>query len=193
VRRSIVALASLGLAVAGSQLAHAQAYRLAVPDPARRGHLLEETGHAYLHYLPLVLALVTTVVAMAFVSEARRARTGGPPSRPRLWGFALVAPALFCCQEHFERLLHDGTFPWDATSERTFLLGLALQLPFALAAYVLARLLLRAAQAVGRLLSARPPVRLPDRGRVLALDPIPPCARATGIALGPRGPPLLSP
>ena len=45
---------------------------------------------------------------------------------------------------------------WHAFAGPTFLPGLALQLPFALLAYVAARLLLRAAVRLGRLLGARP-------------------------------------
>ena len=39
---------SLGLAAAGGLVAHGLAYRIAEPDPERRHHLLESTGHSYL-------------------------------------------------------------------------------------------------------------------------------------------------
>lgn len=185
-------LASLGLAVAGSQAAHYCSYRLVAPDAHQREHLLAETGHAYLRLAPLALALVSVVVALAFLTEAWSARTTAGNSRPRLWAFALVAPATFACQEVFERLLHDGTFPWSAPLESTFVLGLALQLPFALAAWLLARLLLHAARALGRLLAAHAPVR-PRAGASWAIHTVSiPRPAACGLAHAPRGPPAPS-
>ena len=189
-RRLLVGLLSLGLAVVGSQLAHAAAYRAAAPDADVRAQLLDETGHAYLQHLPLLLALVTVVVALALVFESRAARVGGAASRPRAWAFALVTPAVFCVQEHVERLFHDGSFPWDAWADRTFVLGLAIQLPFAAAAYLLARLLLRAAHVLGRLLADHG-APIPVRGAGWARAALAPPRATTGcLALGPRGPPL---
>jgi hypothetical protein len=191
VRRLLVALSSLGLAVAGTQIAHAIAYRLAEPSAHERAHLLAETGHGYLRYTSLGFALVTAVVAVAFFSEIRGVVAGDSSSRPRLWGFAAIAPAMFCCQEYFERLLHDGAFPWTAALETPFLLGLALQLPFALIAYLLARLLLGAARAFAQLLAAPRvvAVRTPSRWPRLGLGA--PRTHCSGLSLGPRAPPFV--
>jgi hypothetical protein len=185
-------LASLGLAVAGSQAAHAATYRLVAPDAHEREHLLAETGHAYLRLAPLGLAFVSVVVALALLAEARSVRGVAGASRPRVWLFALVAPATFVCQEVFERLLHDGAFPWGAPLEKTFVVGLALQLPFALTAWLLARLLLHAARALGRLLAARAPARATAAAgwAVHTLSVARPAA--CGLAFGPRGPPAPS-
>jgi hypothetical protein len=184
-------LLTVPLAVAGSQVAHLLTYRLVAPNADQRAHLLADTGHAYMAHLPLGLALCTVVVLFALVGT--RGARPGQASGLAAWHFALIAPLVFCCQEHFERLLHDGSFPFDAVLQRTFLVGLALQLPFALAAYVLARLLLRAARAVTALLSRRCSPVLPAllvgyrsverdaRGRIAA----------SGFA--PRGPPTSRP
>jgi hypothetical protein len=59
-----------------------------------------------------------------------------------------MGPAAFALQEHMERLLHHGEFPWSAVLEPTFALGLLLQLPIALAAWLVAHLLLRVTRAV---------------------------------------------
>jgi hypothetical protein len=179
-----------GLAVAGSQVAHAVGYRLAAPAPGERVRLLADSGHGYLALAPLCLALVTLVVGLALLAEIRETRGGRPGSvlRPSL--FLTVAPVTFMLQEHFERLLHDGAMPWGAMAERTFVLGLLLQIPFALGAYLLARLLLHTARVVARLLPAR--IRLvPTQGVRWALD-APPARRSSpsGRVLGPRGPPL---
>jgi hypothetical protein len=71
------------------------------------------------------------------------------------FAFALLPPLAFALQELLELSLHTGSIAWQACVEPTFLPGLALQLPFALLAYVAARLLLRAAVRLGRAL-ARP-------------------------------------
>ncbi len=144
-RRVLAGLSSLGLAVVGSQVAHSLAYRLVAPEADLRAHLLADTGHAYLRLAPLGLAVVSVVVVMALLAEARSVRTRVSASQPRLWVFAIVAPATFVCQEVFERLLHDGVFPLAVVTERTFVIGVALQLPFALLAWLVARLLLRTA------------------------------------------------
>jgi hypothetical protein len=48
-RRGVVWLLTLPLAVVGSQLGHALAYRLITSNEAERDHELTATGHAYLH------------------------------------------------------------------------------------------------------------------------------------------------
>jgi hypothetical protein len=126
---------------------------------------------------------------MALVAEARSARRRAGASRPSLRVFALVAPLTFACQEIFERLLHDGTVSWSALTEKTFLTGLALQLPFALAACLLARALLRAAHELGTILGTpelvRPRAVAGWRAKRVAV----PTSATCGLALGPRGPP----
>lgn len=191
-RRAIVWLVTLPLAVVGSQLAHAAAYRLATPDDHERAHELAATGHGYLAYAPTALAVLALLVVVALAHEVTYLRKAtGRRLRLSARTFALVAPALFVVQEHLERLLHDGTVPWNAGLELTFLAGLLLQLPFALAAYGAARLLLRAARAAVRLLERRRAVarrlRLRwGRDRLEVLQ-----GRPFGFTLGPRGPPSL--
>jgi hypothetical protein len=194
-RRLTVWLVAFPLAVAGTQIAHALAYRLVSPAGHDRAHELTSTGHGYLMYLPIALAVGTVLVAFALAAEARyiagSSRDSGP--RPRAWPFAVVAPALFTCQEHFERLFHDGVLPWNAVLATSFLTGLVLQLPFALAAYALARLLLNAARSLGRLFTRLRTSRLSPaqfrqpatRGAALRLS-------ALALGYGSRGPPVTS-
>ncbi len=187
-------LLSVPLAVAGSQAAHALGYRVVAPDAHSRASLLAASGHGYLTYLPLALAVASALVAFAFVTEVRHlAARGGAAaeSLPSAWHFAALAPAIFCFQEHFERLAETGGFPWTAVLEPTFVAGLGLQLPFAVAAYLLARLLLRAARSVGRWLAA------PSRRRIaIVVLPRPqlslviPYAPALARGYGTRGPPF---
>jgi hypothetical protein len=194
-RRLIVWLVTLPLAIAGTQIAHALAYRLVTPAHHERAHELSATGHGYLAFLPLALAVGPVLVVFALAAEARHVRGSSPGSgaRPRTWHFAVVAPGLFFCQEHLERLFHDGGFPWDAALAPSFLTGLVLQLPFSLAAYALGRLLLTAARSLGRLCSPR------LRKSMLSLAIRKPATRVTtprlpalALGYGSRGPPATS-
>jgi hypothetical protein len=160
-RRSAAWTVAVLLAIVGSQLAHALAYRIVLADPEARAHRLDVTGHGYLSYLPQGLAFTTAILLLALFSELRLSARGASSRPPALWSFAALAPLLFVCQEHFERLVHDGVFPWGAVAEPTFGVGLALQLPFALVAWLAARLLLYAARALGQVLA--PPLRAPSR------------------------------
>jgi hypothetical protein len=189
-RRATVWLLTLPLAVVGSQVAHSLAYRVVESDRSDRAHELASTGHGYLTYLPLVLAVCTVIVAVALLSEVRQALSHKARSpRPAAVTFAIAAPSLFILQEHFERFFDDGAFPWGLGVEPVFLLGLLLQLPTALVAYVAARLLLRAAHAFGLLLS-------PQRRRLLPGRPVPrfsrpwyPRVSILALGYGSRGPP----
>jgi hypothetical protein len=194
-RRLIVWLVTLPLAIAGTQIAHALAYRIVTPAHHERANELSATGHGYLAYFPLALAIGTVLVVFALAAEARHmvASPAGSGLRPRAWHFAVVAPALFLCQEHFERLLHDGVFPWHAVLAASFLTGLLLQLPFALAAYVLARLLLHTTRSLGCLLAPPRPRRLRAAStRRLLVSPAAPPLPALALGYGSRGPPPAS-
>ncbi len=181
------------IAIAGSQVAHGVDYRVVVPNAGERAHVLAETGHRYFALVPLALALATVIVLIGLVGEARRGSDrSGRALRP--WHFALLAPLVFSFQEIFERLFHDGSFPFHAIVEPTFLLGLALQIPFALAAFGVAWLLLRAAGAVGRHLGRTTSRRrLPDPGAVWTAAPVVlPRLRLLSLGFGTRGPPPVS-
>jgi hypothetical protein len=182
------------LAVIGSQVAPVVGSRLVTPGEDERAHALTSSGHAYFTYLPLILAVCTALLVLGLIGELRRLVSDATQdaSRPSAWGFAALAPAIFCFQEHFERLAHDGAFPFDAALERTFLVGLLLQVPFALAAFLLARMLLSAVRALVYLLSAQPRGRRAGSGKrwhlvARFLPRIPALARGYGS----RGPPVL--
>jgi hypothetical protein len=184
----------LPLAVVGSQLAHALAYRLVIRDDTELAHELAASGHGYLAYAPIALAVCVALVAFALIRELQISVLARRPSRsrPSALSFAVLAPTIFVAQEYLERLVHEGGFPVDVVLEKTFVLGLVLQLPFALAAYVLARLLLRATRAVARLLSP-PDAAVSDGGSRWSLaDARHPRSRLGGPALGARAPPLLA-
>ena len=99
-----------------------------------------------------------------------RVATPAPPL------FALLPPFAFVVQEHLERLLHTGELPLGAALEPTFALGILLQVPFAVLAWILARALLVVARTVGDILR-------PARARILPVLDSP--AHAADFA-GPR-------
>ncbi len=193
-RSWIAWLVALPLAVAGTQVAHALAYLVATPDAELRAHELTTTGHAYLAYVPLAIAVGAVVVLLGLTAELMR--TVGAPSTsrsgPGLWRFAVLAPAIFVCQEHLERLAFATESSLQLVAEPTFVLGLLLQAPFALAAYGLARFLLRAVRSVARLLAAPRPGSHRERGprwhRVATSIPRIP---APALGYGSRAPPAL--
>jgi hypothetical protein len=138
-------LLMLPLMAAGCLAAHSAAYRLVDPTPA-------ESAHGYLALAPLVLAVGIALGVVAAVRSALAGRIGvGGPA----YLFALLPPLAFTLQEHLERALQPGDSTLGTALEPGFLVGLALQLPFALLALVAARTLLRAVEAAGALL--RPP------------------------------------
>ena len=152
-RRGLAWLFALPLMLAGSQAAHVLAYRWVYPSTDVRLHALFVTGHGYLDRLPFVLAAGAVVLVPRCVGRRSAAR-----GRPLLGGGVRAAAAgRVRLQEVLERSVHSGTFVWQAVEAPTFLPGLALQLPFALVAFLVARLLLGAAEHAGHA-APRPPL-----------------------------------
>ncbi|HKB94755.1 MAG TPA: hypothetical protein VKC62_11050 [Gaiellaceae bacterium] len=191
-RRGLVWGVVVPVMLVGSQAAHALVYRLVYPQAHVRALVLFATGHGYLTWLPIVLAIAGASLAASLLvvavdgARGREAR-GLPPA-----AFALLPALTFALQELLELSLHTGTFGWRVVLAPTFLPGLALQLPFGAVAYVVARLLLRAARAAGRALAPPPSVRV-----VASTVPAPnasfaPRPRVAAVALAKRGPPLLA-
>jgi hypothetical protein len=145
-------LVSLPVMLAGCLGAHLAAYVLVEPGAHARHDLLANSGHGYLSQLPLLGAAVLVLLLAAALHHALVGRAG---ARPRPAVFVALPPLAFTVQEHLERWAHAGGFPVAAALEPTFLLGLALQLPFALLAWLLARATLGTAEALGRLLRPR--------------------------------------
>jgi hypothetical protein len=181
------------LAALGSLWAHELTYRLVAPSDSAYASLLARTGHGYLDHAPLLVGILLAAVALSLVRAcldgARRRRSRPGPG----WRFAVLPVVGFALQEHLERLFHDGTFPLGAALESTFLLGVVLQLPFALAALVAARALLGAARDLGQAL-ARLTARSPSWPRPLRAAFPPsladgPRVAAAGLGYGERCPP----
>jgi hypothetical protein len=131
---------------AGVLVSHSLAYRLTATPSDR--------FHAYLEHAPQVL-LVLAVSGIVLGGFGRRREA------PAAHAFPLIAVTTFVLQEHIERVVHEGSLPVLVTSP-AFLVGLVLQVPVALVAWVLARWLLAAVgDAPARRIPVRPHFDLP--------------------------------
>jgi hypothetical protein len=184
-------MVAVSLMVGGSLAAHSLAYRLVYPQAQVRLRILSASGHGYLAYAPLLFgilaALITIGLGAAVVDSARRRRTQPVPA----WAFALLPPLGFALQEFLERWLAGGNVPWWMVMQPTFRVGLLLQLPFALLAYGLARLLLRAAREVGAAFVGKPLAVAQFPLAPIAIPAVPCLPRISALVLGwsERGPP----
>ena len=162
------------LMLAGTEVAHALAYRLVYPQAAVRWRALAASGHGYAGWLPVVLGIGGAVMLVGLFSgvvDAARRRSSRPVPA---WAFGMLPLAGFTLQEFLERWIAVGGFPWWMVEQPTFRVGLVLQLPFALVALLVARILLRVVERVGLALRER-------RGR-LAVGATSACLRPVSVA-----------
>jgi hypothetical protein len=195
-RRTAAWAIALPLAVASWLGAHCLAYALVSPRAEEQIWLHAEHGHAWLGYTPALavwgLALLVAGLVLCAGDGLRGRRPSGPPVRL----FALLPPVAFAVQEHLERLLSSGSIPHDLVAEPTFLVGLALQLPFAVAALLITRALYALAFGLGRALAGALALGRPGRSGPPALRRRPASAMLVSpsvLALGhgQRAPPAL--
>ena len=188
-------LLAFALTVAGWISAHEVAYRLALPHPHASGSDLAQTRHAYFAYASLLVVLCLLVAVLCTAGLVARPHGLRAPSRRLLLLFVLLPPLGFALQEATESLLTTGALPFEAALEPTFLVGILLQLPFALAALVVARMLFAMARALARTVEGA------RRPRLVSLDLlVPPVVDgwrprlpALAFGYGERGPPRRAP
>jgi hypothetical protein len=179
-----------GLAAAGVMVAHVLAFWLAVPNPVRREHLLEETGHGAWPML-VALALGALVASLAGFAGSRLKEERLAPTAVLVRGTVTRLIALqvagFIVLEAFERLAV-GHGLAELLSEPVMAIGLVAQVVVALAGAILLALFARLVDRLALLL--RPILRAP---RVLlpgdALGFSVPRSRFVAGAAIPRGPP----
>ena len=174
-RRLAATFVTIPIAGAGVLAAHSLAYRLTTATAREEHRVLEATGHAYMESGRMFL--VAAGAAFLAAGLVLTARTGAARAARLPASLAAAPPLAFALQEHLERLSHDGTFPADLVTDRTFLLGLALQLPFALLAHAITRLLIGAADRIGVVL--RSSARITPTSAPLALRRRSPDCRIT--------------
>jgi hypothetical protein len=143
--------------------------------------------------LPLALGVAGAVVALSLAATVADAAWGRGVGALPPWAFALLPIVGFALQEYIERWLAWGFIPWFAAAQPTFLIGIALQVPFGALAYLAARFLLRTAKRLGRRLARVSPPRprlVPSPQLVPPAQPLPPLPSLLSRRLGRRGPPL---
>jgi hypothetical protein len=125
--RAVTWVLTLPLVGAGVLVGHDLAYRLAgASDPA---------VHDYLAHLPQLVAILATVGLLGLAVDQRAIQLGSGR-------FGFLGAAVYALQEHVERLVHTGSVPL-ILGDRTFILGVALQIPIGLACLAIARVLAR--------------------------------------------------
>jgi hypothetical protein len=179
-------MTALGLLGVGWVAAHVLSYVLLVPA-AERGEMLAESGHGYFRAADLVILSMT----VTFAGLALSVVSGATRRAPRPWTLALLPPIGFVVQEHVERLAANGAFPVHLLAEPRFLLGLVLQVPFALAALLCARLLLLGADRLAPVRTAHQPHAPVSERLSCLLRPSADIPRRSVLAAGysERGPP----
>ncbi len=189
-RQRVAWLSTAPLMFAGLIAGHQLAYRLVYSDAHARADALARSGHAYFGYVPLALSVSLGVLVAGLALQAAAGFRGAPRRPATSPLIVLLPPIAFIVQELAERFLHTGHAPWTLVVQPAFLLGLAFQLPFALAALLVAWALDSAARAVGRALRGLPrpafQVFVPEPVRVVAVP------RTAGLArgYGERAPPF---
>ncbi|MGH2657107.1 MAG: hypothetical protein ACRDIZ_10510 [Actinomycetota bacterium] len=178
-----------GLAAAGVVVAHVLAYWLAAPNPVRREHLLEATGHGAWPIL-VALTLGALVASMAGFAAGRVREARGAPAaliRGTVTRLVTLQVVGFILLEALERLAigHDLT---ELLSEPVMAIGLGAQVVVALAGAIL---LVLFAHLVDRLVILLHPIPLAPRVLLPgdALDFSVPRSRFETGAAVPRGPP----
>jgi hypothetical protein len=139
--RRVAWVIAVPLAVGSWLGAHCLAYLLVSPGAEHHMGVHAEHGHAWLGYTPAILVWGFALIVAGLVLCVGEGLRGRLPSPPPVRVFALLPPVAFAVQEHLERLLGTGAVPYDLAAEPTFVVGLALQLPFALAALLVTRAL----------------------------------------------------
>lgn len=147
-RRPLVWAASSSVCVAGWLIAHSLAYRLVASGDESSGALIERTGHGHLAFSPYLIALSAAVLLLALAGTV----VAGAMRRPRP-AVPLVPYVLLPLVDFASHTMLDGHVV--SPLESVFLVGLALQVPLALAALALARAALAWAEGLGRGMTPR--------------------------------------
>jgi hypothetical protein len=169
VRRTLTWLVTLPFAAASVLIGHAIAYRM-VGMPT-------DDLHNYLAHAPQIVLILVTIALVGLAGDSRARRQSPAP-------LASLGILAFVAQEHVERLIHTGQLPFLLTNPVLWL-GIALQVPLAIAVWIVAR---RVAEDI-----AAPERRTVVRVAHFALDLIAIVTRlapAVAVAAHPgRGPP----
>jgi hypothetical protein len=187
-RKGTAWLVSFPIALVGMLAAHAVA-NAAVGSPEGAGEVFASAASGA-ELVPVLAALAAGAILLGVIGRVagRWCLTAG--GRSLALSFALLPPLGFVLLELGEKFADSGVGAAHPTHGATFLVGLALQLPFAVAGYLAARVLLRLSDGVRALIARRRPLPF---ARPLAAprrpyDAPPPPARHSAVH-SPRAPP----
>jgi hypothetical protein len=175
------------LALLGSEAGHAAGNLLLGFPLGTHGELLQRQGPGAAH----AGALISAIALVALLGFTASAMLGGAGGTRIPLAASLTGPLLYAAQEQAEAV---GRGSWPCASllvEPRFLLGLIVQLPFAVLTYLVVHFLLHAASVVHAVLAAATAVPTAAGRRSagwVPTDRLPPAAPASGPSLG-RGPP----
>jgi hypothetical protein len=171
-RRTLTWLVTLPFAAASVVVGHSIAYRFTGTP----------TGgmHDYLAHAPQIVFILASLAVLGLAADSRARRHSPLP-------LATIGIGAFVAQEHLERLIHTGHLPFLLASPVLWL-GVALQLPLAVAIWFVARRLAEDIAAPVR----RAARRVPRFVTLLAPHVLPPVVSAPAAACPARGPPLTS-
>ncbi len=143
--------------------------------------------------LPVILGLLGALLFGAMVLFVRCTTRGRRSRSVPSWLFVALPVAAWPVQEALERLVHAEGFGLHAALDPSLLLGMALQIPFGIAAFLLARLLLGALVKACAVLSGRAPRLRRTSTAALVSEPIlgAPRTRVAALRRSQRAPPRL--
>ena len=191
VRRLLAWLVALPLAAAGTLLTHSL-FPAEAHTGAGHAHPGADTGVVgFLCSAPFLLSALGVFVVLVGIRMAQAYRRR-PDLSASAWPFALLVPLGFLFHHHLEHFVGGAPVPLSALVGSELLVGLVLQFPFALLAYLIVTALLRVADRLVAAFVARrarrrvhPAARGPSRALVST-------ARLALLATeaAPRAPPL---
>lgn len=138
------------VAILGCLLAHQAGYLIESPDQVARSLNLARDGHGYMRDFVFMIPAIATIVLGGFLFALHGAIVTDTPVSISPRPFAFAPAMVFLVQEFAERAAIGDALV--VLSERSVVVGLVLQIPFGLIAYLLARLILEAADQVARVI-----------------------------------------
>jgi hypothetical protein len=151
----LVSAASLLVGVAGWLVAHGVAYRLVASGGEGSHAMVEGTGHGHLAFSSYVMAVSMGVLLLALAGAVVAGALGRTRPAVPLAPYVVLPLVDFVSHSVLESLRHGHVVSMGVALEPVFLVGLALQLPLALAALLLVRAGLGWAEGLGRGLTPR--------------------------------------
>ncbi len=187
-RRLTAWLVAASLMFAGTFATHC--YLFAILSPGH--HAAHEGTTSLVGFLcaaPFLFSCLT-LLALGLVARTLQSLRGETGARISAWPFGVLAPLGFVLHQYFSNF----TGATSSSMGAAFLVGVALQIPLGLLAYLVARALLGVADRIGAALAARS--ARPRRRDTLDRNPFTPSKRPLPVqiagACAPRGPPLAS-